>query len=136
MPKKAWQKQGQLCLFHYATEEAVREIVRTGLYVVSQREHQRHGSGLFLSTIVPGEMTRDAICDFLFLHQRDPSTFSGVLVVRRDEKLLPTKAAGRRACVHRAPPQAQIDLTPVLVGFGVYRGDPGDEWLFSEGCYL
>lgn len=134
MAKPVWRQRGEHFLFHYSTSDSAMAIARSGLYVVSDRRHERHGSGMFLTTIKPGEMSRDDICNVLFIYQRDPSTLDGVVVVRWDDQLLATRPAGRRARVHPAAPRVEIDLVPVLVGYGLYTAN--DEWVFSSNCYI
>jgi hypothetical protein len=131
-----WEVQGAFYWFHYASAEAARAIALERFYVVSERGHQQHGPGLFVSTRNPFELTERELLTELFALQRMPEDVGGVVIFRRDERLLPTRKVGHTSYVHAAQPGDVLDLAALFLGFGIRDQAVDRGWLFSEGIWL
>ncbi|HLA13487.1 MAG TPA: hypothetical protein VJZ25_00555 [Gemmatimonadaceae bacterium] len=132
--KYIWEKAGVQVWFHYTPMALALQIEKERRYVVSSRPHQRHGHGLFLTTIRPQELSVDELLTRLFALQRPRENVEGVIVVLRDDDLLPVTSAGGRAYVHSANSGAEIDLSLLYLGYG-HREDNEEGWVFSRGLY-
>ena len=80
----AWEASGVHVWFHYTNADVARQINREQRFVVSPRAHQRHGTGLFVTTIQPGEMSVEDLLKRLFAMQRSPDNVEAVIVLSRD----------------------------------------------------
>jgi len=130
----AWELEKVHCLFHYTYVDHAQRFDHERIYVVSDRPHQKHGHGLFLTTINPLEMSAVDLLKRLFVMQREPENVEAVLVFLRDANVLTIKPAGNRCYVHPAPAGAEIDLETVYLGYG-RRVPTGAGWLFSSGLH-
>jgi hypothetical protein len=134
-PRYAWEVSGVHVWFHYTNADIARQIDREQRFVVSSRPHQRYGTGLFVTTIQPGEMSEEDLLKHLFAMQRSPDNVEAVIVLLRDAQVLPVKAAGSRQYVHPALAAAEIDISLIYLGYG-YREDTREGWMFSRGIYM
>ena len=121
--------------FHYTNADVARQIDREQGFVVSPRPHQRHGTGLLVTTIQPGEMSVEDLLKRLFAKQRSPDNVEAVVVLLRDDEVLPMKAAGPRQYFHAAAAMAEIDVSLIYLGYG-YREQTWEGWIFSSGIYV
>jgi hypothetical protein len=131
-----WQVQGDLFWFHFTNAAYAEQIAQERYYVVGPRQHQKHGSGLFVTTRNPLEMSADQLLSELFARQRPHDAVEAVVVLRRGDEVLPMKKVGHSSYLHAAPVGEEIDLAPVFVGFGIRRSMAPDGWLFSGGLYV
>ena len=128
-----WDVQGDLYWFHYASAESARAIAAERFYVVSSRGHQQHGPGLFLTSRNPLELSEEELLVELFALQRMPEDVGGVLILRRDDNLLPVRKVGYSSYLHAAQPGDVIDLAPVYRGYGIREAD--GSWLFTQSVH-
>ena len=133
--RHAWEASGVHVWFHYTTLEHAREIAAQRRYVVSGKGHQRVGSGLFLTNIAPGSKDEDEMRKDLFAYQRPPDLLQGVIVLARNEDVLPTEQYAQHKWVHRAPAGAVLDLTETFLGYG-QRNEFNGEWIFSDSLHV
>lgn len=132
--KYVWEQAGVHVWFHYTNIDFAREIDKERRLVVSPRPHQEHGHGVFLTTIRPQELTVEELTRRLFAAQRAHDNVGAVVVLMRDDDLLPVVSAGSRAYVHAAGPGAEIDISPIYLGYG-YREDNDDGWMFTKNLH-
>lgn len=131
-----WDIQGQLCWFHYTTIEYAETMASARRYAVSASQHQKRGSGLFVTTRNPLELTEAELLTELFAFQRPPDAVEAVVVLRRDEKVLQTKKVGHTSHLHSAPPGTEVDLAPLYLGYGIRREGAPSGWLLDKGLYV
>jgi len=125
----AWDVSGAHLYFHYAPPEFAERIAREAKYLVSGRPHQGHGCGLFVTTLAPGSLSDQAMFIRLFAAQPGIGAIDGVVILRN---LGFVQVAPQVFFLH-APAGAVIDLTEVLVGYGVRTRT---SWTFSPGCHI
>jgi len=133
--KHAWEVSGVHVWFHYTTLEHASEIAARRCYVVSGKGHQRVGAGLFLTNVAPGSKNDDDILKDLFAYQRPPDVLQGVIVLARNEELLPIEQFAQHKWVHRVPAGSVVDLTPLFLGYG-QRNEFNGEWIFSDSLHV
>jgi hypothetical protein len=133
--RHVWERSGVHVWFHYTTLEHAREIGAQRRYVVSTRPHQRVGSGLFLTNVEPNSMDEAEMLKDLFAYQRPADVLQGVIVLARNDALLPTERCGHRQWIHHAEPGVVLDLTNVFLGYGL-RNEFNGEWIFSDGLHI
>jgi hypothetical protein len=129
--KWVWESSGVQTWFHYTNKNYALQIEKERRYVVSSRPHQRHGHGLFLTTIRPQELSVEELLKRLFALQRSPDNVEAVVVLLRDDEQLPVRSLSSRAYLHTAAGGAEIDLAPIYLGYG-YREDNEEGWIFSK----
>jgi hypothetical protein len=133
--KYVWEDSGVHVLFHYTNKQSALQIEKEGRFVVSPRPHQQHGHGLFLTTIRPQELSVCELLKRLFALQRSPDNVEAVIVLLRNDEVLPLTSLGGRAYLHSKAPAAEIDLALIYLGYG-YREDNDEGWVFSRGLYV
>jgi hypothetical protein len=123
----AWDMPGAHLFFHYAPRDFAVQIASEALYQVSERPHQRHGCGFFVTNLPPGARQDDALLIELFAHQRAVEAIEGVVILRDMEfRQVAAHVWFKAACGGEV-----LDLTEVLVGCAVRtRGI----WTYSAGC--
>jgi hypothetical protein len=94
--------------------------------------HRRHGrdTGFFLTNLEPGRVSTADLLRRLWSDQFGEEQVRGVVVVRRQVDVLPVTRIALGEWLHQAEPGSVIDLTEVLVGYGVRLRD---DWLWSDG---
>ena len=132
--RHVWELSGVHVWFHYTTLEHAREIAARRQYVVSAKGHQRVGAGLFLTNIAPASKSEEEILKDLFAFRRPPDVLQGVIVLARNEELLPVERFAQHQWVHRASPGSVLDLRPLFLGYG-QRNEFNGEWIFSDGLH-
>jgi hypothetical protein len=133
--RPVWHSSGAHLLFHYTYPRHAERVHAERIYRVSEQQHQRRGSGLFLTNSSPGARTDDELLKLLFAYRRPIWSVHGVVVLRRNEVELPIVQFGPGKWMHAAERRSEIDLSLVLIGYG--RKNPyNDEWAFSPGCYV
>ncbi|UGS36112.1 hypothetical protein [Capillimicrobium parvum] len=133
MPKRLWDQDGVSVWFHYTTPDLALGIHRSRKYMVLDREDAR-GNGLHVTNIAPEQLSDDDLLKRLFAKQRAVVNIEGVLVLRRDPKILPVeKSYGPGKWLHPSPRKSVIDLAPVYLGIGIRQKDV---WLWTDGLML
>lgn len=133
--KYAWESAGVQTWFHYTNKTYALQIEKERRYVVSSRPHQRHGHGLFLTTIRPQELPVQELLKRLFAFQRSPDNVEAVVVLLRDDELLPVRSADSRAYIHSAAAGAEIDISQIYLGYG-HREANEEGWIFSNRLHV
>jgi hypothetical protein len=131
--KLPWELPGAHLLFHYTTVEAAAVIGEEAHYMVSTHRNSRVGSGLFLTNAEPGELDDRELLTLLWANQYGVERIRGVIVLRSAPEVLHVERFAPGQWVHRAPPGTVLDLTELLVGYGIR---PRTEWLFTSGLYV
>jgi hypothetical protein len=127
-PKPAW-KQGARVKFHYTQPDDAEAILAEQTFRVPLAASNRR-SGLYVTTVEPGEMPDDKLRDLLFARGRPVLFIEGVVVLRDDA--FAWERESHRKYLHRTEPGATLDLSLVLIGIGTRRRG---SWLWSEGIY-
>jgi hypothetical protein len=130
----AWQSSGAHFLFHYTTTEGAAAIAEEASYVVSSHINTAVGSGgLFLTNIEPGQVGDRELLTLLWSQRYGEERVRGVVVIRRDREALAIVRTGPGEFVVKAGPNEVLDLTEVLVGFGIRVRS---SWTYSAGLYV
>jgi hypothetical protein len=129
LPKRLWDRPDVNVWFHYALPDVASAIDATRKFRVPHRPDPR-GDGLHLTRVAPDQLPDDELLKRLFALRRDRIAIEGVVVLRRDDLLLPVRANGRSTWLHPRPCGEVLDIAGVYLGFG--RREKG-VWLWSDG---
>lgn len=113
----AWNRLPGPYWFHYTTRHAAEEIVRTVAYIVGERA----SPGLYVTHLMPGQLDDEQLLNALLDGTRQLERVQAAVVLH-DDPALPLVRDGPNAWVHPAPPNAEIELTDIVVGHA-YKAD-------------
>jgi hypothetical protein len=127
--KPIWNSSGAWCWFHYCQPDVAVAIGAAREFQVSPRDDAR-GNGIHLTNIAPGAKSDDELLKRLFALQRDVSFIEGVVVLRKDDKLLPAARYGRSKWLVPKEKGEFVDLAALYLGHA--RRDNGI-WTYTPG---
>jgi hypothetical protein len=131
--KYVWEQSGVHVWFHYCSRESAVQIGEERLFYVSNRTHQLRGSGLYVTNRSPGELSDEDLLKELFALQRPIEAIEGVVVINRDDDLLPVRRLAPHSYIRDAEPGTTVDVTELLLGVGVR--DRG-RWRFDAELHV